>query len=180
MKPQKMLFLLLAFVCTYAQAQNEYVKNASSRFYQREFARLMNEGYRPIAVTSKIQQVIDYEPGESPQLGYWATFEKRLNTNPWVARHGLTSAQYQNEFNTWVGQGYMPTDINVAVLNNVTSYSVIFDKVPNAPAWQARHEMSTATFKKTDSTMSQQGFRRTLTTYAYRGGEYVYAALWSK
>ena len=28
---------------------------------------------------------------------------------PWVARHNLSPADYQNEFNTWTGKGYFPT-----------------------------------------------------------------------
>ena len=30
----------------------------------------------------------------------------------WVARHGMTSAQYQSECNKYVGQGYRLTDVS--------------------------------------------------------------------
>jgi hypothetical protein len=176
------IFLLLGFVCTFSHhvtAQTQYVRSATSQGYQKQFTALVNQGYRPIKVVATKIQIIDYGP---LGLDYAATFEVRPNSNPWAARHGLTSAQYQSEFNTWVGQGYMPTDINIAsYVGRQTSYSVIFEKVPNAPAWQAKHEMTYTTFASNDNTLQQQGFTRTiLTKCRLANGEYMYAALWTK
>ncbi|MEO0042111.1 MAG: hypothetical protein RL329_1559 [Bacteroidota bacterium] len=92
-------------------AQTVEVKNLSSRQYQEQFNKLTQVGYRPIKVTSKVLQVIDLPDGELSQLGYWATFQKQPNSPAWAAQHGLTSDAYQQSFNHWTAQGYLPTDI---------------------------------------------------------------------
>ncbi|MGI9385633.1 MAG: hypothetical protein ACR2PO_20990 [Methyloligellaceae bacterium] len=64
--------------------------------YQAAFKKAVSQGYRLVKVD-----------------GYWtpagvryaATWERR-GGGRWVARHGLTSGQYQQAFNAYVGQGY--------------------------------------------------------------------------
>src|ERR1700730_16103139 len=33
-------------------------------------------------------------------------------SNPWLARHGMTSAQYQAEFDKWTGQGFRLREVS--------------------------------------------------------------------
>lgn len=165
---------------TMTSAQQVEVKNKTSAEYQREFSRLVAQGFRPIKVYAKTLGVIDYQPGEHPQLGYWATFEKRPNTTAWAANHGLSPDAYQREFTRWTSQGYMPTDINVAAMDGRTSYCVIFDKIPNQHAWQARHNLNQTDFTNTNNQLIQQGFTRTITTFCNTPNGRVYAGLWVK
>jgi Bacterial tandem repeat domain 1 len=37
---------------------------------------------------------------------YYAAIWDKSSSPAWVARHGMTSAQYQAEFDKYVGQGY--------------------------------------------------------------------------
>ena len=178
-KLHHLLPLLMLFNLT-ANAQQTEVKNVTVREYQREFDRLVSQGYRPIKVWSKTLGVFDYQPGERPQLGYWGIFQKRPNTTPWVARHGLSHEAYQREFNTWTRQGYMPTDINVAFMDGRTSYCVIYDKIPNPPAWVARHGLTNTDFTKTNDDLIRQGYRRTLTSQCQTQNGRVLTGLWVK
>jgi Bacterial tandem repeat domain 1 len=161
-------------------AQTVEVKNVTSRQYQKQFNELTQQGYRPIKVTSKTLQVIDYVGGEQPQLGYWATFQKQPNSPAWAAQHGLTSDAYQQSFNHWTAQGYLPTDINVAYLNGQASYSVIFDKVTTPVDWEARHGLDSRAFQQTNQTLTQQGFKLKIQANCKTSGSWITAALWVK
>ncbi|MGF7214126.1 hypothetical protein GGR92_000266 [Spirosoma lacussanchae] len=180
MKKLPYLLPLLVVLHLSANAQRTEVKNVTAREYQRQFDRLVAQGYRPISVSANTLQVIDYQPGERPQLGYWGVFEKRPDTTPWAARHALSHEAYQREFNTWTRQGYMPTSINVAFMDGQTSYCVIYDKIPNPPAWVARHGISYAEFARTNEDLLRQGYRRTITSQCQTPAGRVMAGLWVK
>jgi hypothetical protein len=161
-------------------AQTVEVTNVNARVYQQRFNELTQKGFRPTKIKAEVQRVIDYVDGEQPQLGYWATFKVQPNSPAWAAHHGLTSAAYQEAFNRWTSQGYLPTDINIAYLNKQVSYSVIFDKLVTPVAWQARHGLSQTDFQKTNQTLAQQGFKIKIQTKCYTPRGNIYAAVWVK
>ena len=168
---------LLAHV---ALAQTVEVKNVTAKEYQKKFDELTKQGFRPIKVWSKPLSVFDYQPGEGPSFGFWATFQKVPNSPPYVAFHGLDAAAYQREFTKWTGQGFVPTDMNVACVNNAVKYCVIYDKIPNAPAYVARHNINRAEFDRTNSDLIAKGYRRKLESHCSGPGGQVFAALWQK
>ena len=45
---------------------------------------------------------------------------------PWVARHGLTSSQYQSEFNTWTSQGFYPFSVQAGGSSPNAHFAVLF------------------------------------------------------
>jgi CubicO group peptidase (beta-lactamase class C family) len=47
---------------------------------------------------------------------------------PWVARHGLTSDQYQNEFDAWTPKGYFPVCVQGGGSDSSTRYAALFAK----------------------------------------------------
>lgn len=173
------IFNALGFQET-AFAQTVEVKNVTARQYQKRFNELTKEGYRPIKLSSKTLQVIDYTDGERPQLGYWATFQKQANVLAWASQHGLTSDAYGQSFNHWTAQGYLPTDINVAYLDGQASYCVIFEKVVTPVDWQARHDLNFQAFREAHQTFTQQGFKLKIKTECVGKGGRIYAALWVK
>ena len=157
------------------------VSNLTAKHYQKRFDELTRQGYRPTKVESKRLQVIDYTDGEGPSLGYWATFQKFENVRPWVARHGLSNQAYGQAFESLVPQGYVPTHMNVAYLNKMESYCVIFEKIPNPPAWVARHGLDNAAFNKANQEFVAQGYILKLKSSVSKGGSsFVYAAMWVK
>jgi hypothetical protein len=89
---------------------------------------------------------------------------------------GQTADQYQQEFDKWTGQGFIPTDINVACVGSEVRYSAIFQKIPNAPAFVARHNMNNATFQKENATWTGQGYELKAQSSCHG----VYAAIWQK
>ena len=140
----------------------------SAADYQTEFNKWVGQGYRPV-------RVCGYTAG-GPAL-YAALFEKRPNNGTWVARHGLNANDYQTEFNKWTQQGYMPTDISAYTVNGQDYYTVIFDKIPNAPAWVARHGLSSSAYQAEFNKWVGQGYRPTIVTANSAGR---YAAVWQK
>lgn len=156
------------------------VKNANANQYQIEFNKLTAQGYRPTKISVKRQQVIDYTDGEIPQIAYWVTFQKFDNDYPWVARHNLSAQAYQNEFNTWTAQGYIPISIGVGATDGDEVYGVIFDKIPNPPAFVARHGLGSADFNKQNQDLLQQGYKLKQKASCVRKGTTIYAAIWTK
>jgi hypothetical protein len=65
---------------------------------------------------------------------------------PWQARHGLTSAQYQNVFNELTGQGYRLIDVSGYSVGGQDRYAAIWEK-REGPAWQARHGLTSAQYQ---------------------------------
>lgn len=82
MKKLRHLLPLLILLNLTANAQQTEVKNVTIKEYQREFDRLVSQGYRPVKVWSKTLGVFDYQPGERPQLGYWGIFENDPTRRP--------------------------------------------------------------------------------------------------
>lgn len=140
----------------------------SAADYQTEFNKWVQQGYRPT-------RVCGYTDGG--QARYAALFEKRANSPAWTARHGLSAADYQTEFNKWTQQGYRPTDISTYTVNGQDLYTVIFDKIANGPAWEARHGLSAADYQTEFNKWVGQGYRLTMVTANSNGR---YAAVWEK
>lgn len=99
-----------------------------------------------------------------------------LRAQQWVARHGLSAADYQTEFNKWTQQGYRP--VSLSAYNN--RFSVIFEKQNNAPAWVARHGLSAADYQTEFNKWTQQGYRPVRVSGYTAGGPVLYAALFEK
>jgi CubicO group peptidase (beta-lactamase class C family)/transposase len=140
----------------------------SAQDYQTEFTKWTGQGYRPVRVSG-------YASGN--QARYAAIFEKRASSPAWVARHGLSAADYQTEFTKWTGQGYKPGDISAYTVNGQDLYAVIFEKAANAPAWVARHGLSSSDYQTEFTKWTGQGYRPAIVS---ANGAGRYAAVWEK
>src|SRR6266700_1509113 len=98
---------------------------------------------------------------------------------PFVARHGMTSQQYQQEFNTWVGQGYVLTLVDGYTLNNQDRYAAIWEK-RSSPPFVARHGLTSQQYQQEFNTQVGQGFRLKLVSGYSAGDQDRYAAIWEK
>ncbi len=47
---------------------------------------------------------------------------------PWVARHGMSAAQYQTEFDTWTAKAYFPLSVQGGGSGDDTRYTAVFAK----------------------------------------------------
>jgi len=139
--------------------------------YQQEFNKWTAQGFRPV-------QVSGY--GVNNQSYYAVIFEKTANAPAWIARHGLTSDAYQQEFNQWTAQGYRPVDISGHSVNNQDYYAVIFEKTANAPAWVARHGLTSDAYQSAFNQFTSQGYRLVKVSGYELNGQDRYAAIWEK
>jgi CubicO group peptidase (beta-lactamase class C family) len=101
----------------------------------------------------------------------------RSEAQPWQARHGLTAAQYQSEFNTWTSQGYRLTHVSGYDVTGQPRFAAIWEQKPG-PAWVARHGMTAAQYQTEFNTWVGQGYRLTLVDGYESAGSARYAAIW--
>lgn len=139
--------------------------------YQQEVDKWVAQGYRPV-------QVSGYGAGGSAH--YAAIFEKKGNSPAWVSRHGLNAAQYQQEVNKWVGQGYYLTDVSGYTINNKDYYTAVFEKPATIPAWVARHGLSSDQYQAEFNKWTGQGYRLKKVSGYSLNGQARFAAIFEK
>lgn len=143
----------------------------NSAQYQQEVDKWAGQGYRPV-------QVSGYVTGGNTK--YAAIFEKSANPPRWVARHGLNAAQYQQEVNKWVGQGYYLTDVSGYTVNNQDYYTAVFEKPANIPAWVARHGLTSDQYQAAFNKWTSQGYRLKKVSGYSLNGQARFAAIFEK
>ena len=162
---------VLALLSTVKAQANPWVARhaLTSDQYQSTFNDLVSKGYR-----------LNYVTGYTIDNGdrYAAVWEKK-ESPAWVARHGLSSSQYQQAFDTYVGQGYRPVLVNGYTVSGQDRYVAIWDKSPSG-AWVARHGLTAADYQSAFDTFVGQGYRLTHVSGYAVGAEARYAALWEK
>lgn len=120
----------------------------SADAYQQEFDRAVQDGYRPLRVSGYTINGRDH---------YAAIFEQRAGP-PFAARHGLTSAQYQQAFSQLASQGYRLTHLSSWGSGITGHYAAIWEKA-DGPAWQARHGMLEDTYQEQFNDLAKAGYR---------------------
>ncbi|MFC4584841.1 hypothetical protein [Sphaerisporangium corydalis] len=138
----------------------------TSAQYQAEFDRLVGLGYRLVHVSGY---------GIGSQDRYAAIWEKSAGP-AWVARHGLTSAQYQAEFDRLVGLGHRLVHVDGYTVAGQDRYAAIWDRGAS-PRWAARHGLSSAGYQQAFDQFVRQGYRLA-TVSGYGSGSTRFAALW--
>jgi hypothetical protein len=141
----------------------------TSAQYQQEFTRLAQQGYRPVHVSG-------YAVGGHDR--YAAIWEQRGGP-AWAARHGLTSAQYQQEFTRLTQEGYRVVDVSGYSVGGQDRYAAIWEK-SQGPAWVARHGLSSAQYQQEFNRVTQQGYRLARISGWRSGNTVHYAAIWEK
>ena len=142
----------------------------TSAQYQATFNNLVGQGYRLI--------LVEGHEVNGTNL-YAAIWDKSVAPGPWVARHGLTSAQYQATFNNLVGQGYRLVHVSGYPLAGSDRYAAIWERSPG-PAWVARHGLTSAQYQATFNNLVGQGYRLALVDGYNVGGVDRYAAIWDR
>ncbi len=139
----------------------------TSSQYQNAFNTYAGQGYRLVHVSGY---------SVNNQSRFAAIWEKKSGP-AWVAKHGLTSSQYQSAFDTYTGQGYRLVLVNGYTINNQIRYVAIWEKKPG-PAWVARHGMTGSEYQGEFSNFYYQGFRLKSVSGYSRLGKALYAAIW--
>jgi CubicO group peptidase (beta-lactamase class C family) len=115
-------------------------------------------------------------PGEEPSAAGAVTQALAGPYDAWVARHALSSSQYQMESNIWVGQGYRLTYVSGYEEGGAARYAAIWEKT-SGPAWQASYGLTSAQYQSTVQGMLAQGYRPVLVNGYSVGGVAQFAAI---
>jgi hypothetical protein len=116
--------------------------------YQTEFDRLADDGFR-LRIVSGYQA-----DGEARFAALW----EQDPDGKWVARHGMSASQYQQEFDALIGKGYRLIFVDGYRLNETDYYAAIWDKSPG-PAWVARHGMTSSQYQAEFNKFIGKGYR---------------------
>ncbi|KAK1829979.1 hypothetical protein QBC39DRAFT_310059 [Podospora conica] len=138
--------------------------------YQAAFTQYVDQGYRLVHVSG-------YTQNNSPRFA--AIFERptRPSSESWVARHGLTNAQYQQAFTQYVNQGYRLLTVSAYVVNNVDYYAAIWD-TSAVGGWVARHGLTNSQYQQAFNEYVDQGYRLThVAGYTLNKNQDRYAAI---
>ncbi|CAF1265085.1 unnamed protein product [Adineta steineri] len=112
---------------------------------------------------------------------YVAIWEKPVGSAPsLVARHGMTTEQYQKEFNDWTGKGFRLTHVSGYAYKNSARYAAIFEKVTNSPTWSARHGLTANQYQAEFNAQTKAGFVLVLVSGYFVNGIDYYAAIFEK
>jgi hypothetical protein len=141
----------------------------TSQQYQEYFDKLVKEGFRLVDVSGYARQ------GQANYAAIWT----KSSGPAWVARHGLTSDQYQKAFDEYGKEGYRLLLVSGYTVDNQDFYAAIWDKSP-MPAWVAHHRMTSAQYQEYFDKYVKDGFRLVDVSGYTVGGQANYAALWVK
>jgi hypothetical protein len=86
-----------------------------------------------------------------------AIWEKRIGPS-WTARHGLTSSEYQKEFNAQVAAGKRLVNVCGYSDTGIARFAALWQEGPPGP-WYARHGLDSAAYQHAFDEMRQKGFR---------------------
>ena len=140
----------------------------SAAEYQAEFTKWTGQGYKPTDISAYTVNGQDL---------FAVIFEKTPNAPAWVARHGLSAADYQTEFTKWTGQGYRLTIVSGYSVNNAARYAAMWEKTGNT-AWQARHGLTAQQYQDEFDRLFYQGYRPVWINGTTINGQDSYAAIW--
>jgi hypothetical protein len=135
--------------------------------YQTTFDQLTAQGYHPVLVNG-------YATTSGP---HFACIFHQGPTGAWVARHGLTSAQYQAAFDQFTSQGYALDWISGYFDGTHDLYAAIWRKIPGVPAWSARHGLTSAEYQTVFNDLTHQGHKLVVVSGYSDGTHDRYAAL---
>lgn len=119
----------------------------SESSYQKVFDHVTSSGYRPVWIDG-------YEVKGKTYLN--AIFRPQTNV-PWIARHGLSAAEFQVQFDSATADGYRLTNVASYVSGGSLAYAGIFDKV-NGPAWHAYHGIRETEHKARFKEWANEGY----------------------
>lgn len=137
--------------------------------YQTAVDEASRNGYQPVVINA-------FNVDES--VLFAAIFE--LNSGDWVARHGMSAEEYQQEFDLRVDQqNYRLRHVTGYESQREARYAAVFDRTAS-PAWEARHEMSSSEYQTEFDDLAAKGFAPVVVDGFYVQGTERFTALWHK
>jgi hypothetical protein len=168
MKPFHFLITFFLFGSLISQAQWESRHAMSSDQYQAFATDCAKKGMRPISVSG-------YTDGGAER--YAAVYEKK--TGPlFITKHGMSSAQYQDQINTLGQQGYIISFISSYEVGGQVKYTGIWEK--KNINYIARHGQNFAQAQAEFDANTKNGYRLIFLTSYESGNQPYYASIYQK
>ncbi len=102
-------------------------------------------------------------------------------TAQYVARHNMSSTEYQQEFDKYVGQKKMRlADVSGYSMNGKATYAAIWTSTTTGPDWTARHAMNEAQYQAAVTEMKGKGYRPNRISAFAVNGTPVFACIFYK
>lgn len=138
--------------------------------YQTAFDQFAAQGYRLRQVSGSVQ---------GGDVKYAALWEK-VDGPEWVARHGLSSDDYQKAFDDYGKQGFRLVYVDGFEVGGKDQYAAIWEKSSSSTPWAARHGLSAEDYQKAFDDYTKQGFRLLHVDGYSKGGKARFAAIFEK
>ena len=143
--------------------------NLTGAEYQAKFDELVGQGFR-------LTDVSGYEvAGQARYSGIW----EQSSGPAFVARHGISGADYQAAFDELVPNGFRPVRVNGFGVGGTELFCAIFEQKPG-PAFIARHGISGAEYQAQFDQAASQGYRLVDVSGYEAGGEPRYTGIWEQ
>ncbi len=166
---KEILVAVLLFITTTMSAQFVARHAMTPAQYQTEFNNLNAKGYRVTSLSGYTSN------GKELYAAIW----KKVAGPAWAARHGMSSADYQKEFDDKVSKGYRPVCLSGYAVGNQAKFAAIWDKRAGG-AWKARHNMTASDYQKAFDDYGKLGYQlQQVCGYVVNGKEY-FLAFWEK
>ncbi len=137
--------------------------------WQNQVDTLPNEGFRPVDLCGYT------EAGQVRFASIW----ERTTTPEWVARHGMTAGEYQQQFNHWATHGFILHRVSGYLDGGQTRYAALWSRGPDL-TWQARHGIDAAQHQTEFNALVNRGYRLVKVNGYPEGGTVHYASIWHK
>jgi len=97
----------------------------------------------------------------------------------WVSRHGMSSSEFQSEFNIWTGSPYNYKLISISGYeeSGQEKFAAVWEYQPG-PGWITHPGMSKSQFDSLNATYNAQGFQPVFISGYGVGGQARYNAIW--
>jgi hypothetical protein len=138
--------------------------------YQSTFNDYVGKGFRLVLVNGYTVN------GEDRYVAIW----DKSSSGTWVAKHRMTSSEYQSAFNDLTQKGYRLRHVSGYAIGTEARYAAIWEKSSDTSAWVARHGLTSAQYQQEFNNLTGQGYRLSVVSgYGVNGVDY-YAAIWEK
>ncbi len=98
----------------------------------------------------------------------------------WVARHGLSSADYQKAFDQFGKDGFELASVSGYLDNGQLRYAALWRQPASAEPWAARHGLSAADFTRAIDDLGKSGLSLVYVDGYEVGGTPLFAGIWRK
>jgi CubicO group peptidase (beta-lactamase class C family) len=141
----------------------------SSADHQALFSTLPAQGYRPIRISG-------YDVGGADR---YASLWQKTGGAEWRARHGISAAELQAEFDSLTPQGFRPIDVCGYTVAGQVRFAAIWDKSP-VMHWVARHGLTSAEYQQLFTHLADHHYVLQCVSGYEAGGQNLYAAVWTR